>query len=344
MKKKQLISMVVPMYNEEKNAALLHAELKRQFKSMPGYRFEIIFVDDGSHDNTRDELAKISAADKAVQVLELSRNFGKEIATTAGLHAARGDAAIMIDADLQHPVELLPEFVGRWQAGAEVVVGVRKRYKNESLQKRLNSWLFYRILNSVAEVKITPRATDYRLLDRQVLDAFNRFSERNRMTRGLIDWLGFRREYVYFDSPARLHGTAGYGFMKLVRLAINSIIGLSLFPLRLAGWFGIFITMLSGMLGIFILVEDQILNDPLGLKFSGPAILAIVNMFLVGIVLMGLGLTALYIAQIHSEVINRPLYVLRKSGSLATMPTKVAVRKQPAVSKVRAGTKKVVHA
>lgn len=311
---KLLISVIVPVYNEEKNIPLLYKQLAEQFKKLKDYEFELVFIDDGSHDATMRKIGQISRKDKRVRGIEFTRNFGKETATTAGLNAARGKAAIMLDADLQHPVAILPEFISKWQKGAEIVVGVRRRYKKESLQKRLNSWLFYKIMNSIAEVKVVPRATDYRLLDRAVIDEFNRFSERNRITRGLIDWLGFRRDYVYFDSPKRLHGKAGYSFAKLIRLALHSFVSLSLFPLRLAGWLGIIITFISGSLGLFILIEDQILGDPLELNFSGPAILAIVNMFLVGIVLMSLGLIALYIANIHSEVINRPLYVVRKKG------------------------------
>lgn len=310
--KKSLISIVVPVYNEGRNIPLLYKELKVQFKALKSYSFELLFVDDGSSDNTLLKIAELAKKDKCVQCIELSRNFGKEIATTAGLNAASGDAAIMIDADLQHPVSALPKFISKWQAGAEVVVGVRHRYQDESLQKRFNSWLFYQILNSMAEVKVTPRATDYRLLDRVVIDAFNRFGEHNRITRGLIDWLGFRREYVYFDSPKRLHGKAGYGFTKLLRLAVNSFVSLSLFPLRLAGWLGIIITVLASTIGLFILIEDKILGDPLNLKITGTAILATTNMFLIGTVLMSLGLIALYVANIHSEVINRPLYVVRR--------------------------------
>lgn len=313
--KKQLISLVVPVFNEEKNINLFYSEAKRVFSGIKKSNYEIIFINDGSRDNSVTEISYLQKKDKHIKLVDFSRNFGKEIATTAGLHAATGDAVIMIDADLQHPIELMPEFIEKWRSGAEVVVGVRQKYGKESIQKRLYSWLFYKILNSMAEVKVIPGATDYRLLDRVVVDEFNRFSERNRMTRGLIDWLGFRREYIYFTSSERKNGTANYSFRKLFKLAIDSFVSLSLFPLRLAGWLGIFITSIAGTLGLFMLIEDQILNDPLNLNFSGPAALAVINMFLVGIILMSLGLIALYIANIHSEVINRPLYVTRKSRS-----------------------------
>ncbi len=310
---KQKISIIVPVYNEERSLPMMHEQLQAVTTPLTKtYSFEYIYVNDGSSDTSPGVLASLESQDKAVRVLEFSRNFGKEIAVTAGLHASTGQAAIIMDADMQHPVALLPEFIAKWEAGAEVVVGVRKRYGKESSQKRFHSWLFYKLLSKISDVPVTPRATDYRLLDREVVDAFNQLSERNRITRGLVDWLGFQREYVYFESADRLYGQVSYKFGKLVGLAVNSFVSLSLFPLRFAGWLGIAITLLSGLAGIFIIVEDFLLNDPLGLKFSGPAMLAVLNMFWIGIVLIAIGLVALYIASIHSEVINRPLYVLRK--------------------------------
>ena len=314
MSARRHITIVIPVYNEAANLPALHQALQAAAARLSeDCRF--LFVDDGSTDGSLAALSLICAVDPRAGVLELSRNFGKEIATTAGLAAATGDAVIMMDADLQHPPELIPTLVAKWHAGAEVVVGVRRHHR-ASLSKRLNSWLFYKILNSIAETKVNPRATDFRLLDRLVVDEFNRFTERNRMTRGLIDWLGFRRDYAEFDSPGRTGGQATYSLAKLLRLAINSFISLSLFPLRVAGYLGILITLASGSLGLFILVEKHLLHDPWSLHISGTAILADVNMFLIGIVLSSLGLIALYIANIHSEVINRPLYVVRRRPGL----------------------------
>jgi glycosyltransferase involved in cell wall biosynthesis len=310
---KQKISIIVPVYNEERSLPMLHEQLQAVTAPLTKtYSFEFIYVDDGSSDTSRDVLSALESQDKAVRVLEFSRNFGKEIAVTAGLHASTGQAAIIMDADMQHPVALLPDFIAKWEEGAEVVVGVRKRYGKESAQKRFHSWLFYKLLTRISDVPVTPRATDYRLLDREVIDAFNGLSERNRITRGLVDWLGFQREYVYFESADRLYGQASYKYGKLVGLAVNSFVSLSLFPLRFAGWLGITITFLSGLAGVFIIIEDFLLHDPLGLRFSGPAMLAVLNMFWIGIVLIAIGLVALYIANIHAEVINRPLYILRK--------------------------------
>jgi dolichol-phosphate mannosyltransferase len=186
---------------------------------------------------------------------------------------------------------------------------VRNKNKGEGLVKKIGSYFFYKIINRISDMKIVSQATDFRLIDRIVINEFNKMSERNRMTRALIDWLGFKRDYIYFDANARIHGKASYSFWKLVRLAFNSMISFSLFPLRIAGYLGIFITIFSGLLGIFMFTTNYVTGT---VDFSGPAILAVMILFLIGIVLICLGLIALYIANIHAEVSNRPLYVARK--------------------------------
>jgi dolichol-phosphate mannosyltransferase len=303
-----MISIVVPLYNEEKNVPLFYAKIQTVLDRLP-YIWELIFVNDGSCDKSILELEKIAEKDARINVLDFSRNFGKEIAVTAGINSCRGEACIILDADLQHPIEKIPEFIAKWEKGAEVVVGVREKSKKEKLIKRMGSYLFYKMINRISDMEIVTRATDFRLLDRIVIDEFNRLTEKNRMTRALIDWLGFRREYIYFEANERIHGVPAYNFWKLVRLAFNSMISFSLFPLKLAGYLGIIITFFSGLLGIFIMINRYITNN---LYFSGPAILAVVILFLIGIVLVCLGLIALYIANIHAEVTNRPMYIVRK--------------------------------
>lgn len=307
---RQLLSVITPVFNESPNLNRLYRELTKVLSALD-LRYELIFINDGSTDNSLKKLTNLEKKDKRVVVLDLTRNFGKEIAITAGLHHVRGDAAITIDADLQHPVALIPKFIDKWQKGAEVVVGVRSRYHNERWTKKVNSWLFYKLLNSMADIKVTPSATDYRLLDRSVIDEFNRLTEHNRVSRGLIDWLGFNHDFIYFEAAGRYSGKVGYSFFKRIRLAIDSFVSLSLLPLRLAGYLGIMIIILSGALGLFILIEKYILHDPMKLAISGPAMLALIIVFLVGIILICLGLIALYIATIHREVLSRPLYVIR---------------------------------
>ncbi|MEW6408278.1 MAG: glycosyltransferase family 2 protein [Patescibacteria group bacterium] len=308
----KLISYIIPVYNEDKNIPLLYKELKKFF-GVPAkagdYDYEIIFINDGSTDKSSQVIDDLASRDSKVKYIEFSRNFGKEIAITAGLNYCKGDAAICLDADLQHPIDKIPNFLLKWENGAEVVVGVRNRSKSEGPVKRFGSWLFYKIMSRISETQVKPNSTDFRLLDRKVINEFNRLTEKNRLTRGLIDWLGFHREYIYFEADQRKNSEPAYSYLKLVRLALYSFVSLSLFPLRIAGYLGIFITLTSGVFGLYILIADKILHIT---NFSWPAILAIIILFLIGIVLTCLGLIALYIANIHTEVINRPIYVVRK--------------------------------
>jgi polyisoprenyl-phosphate glycosyltransferase len=308
---KKLLSIIVPVYNEEKNVPLFYQEIQPVLNAL-NYAWEIIFINDGSRDDSISELDKISQSDPRVRVLDFSRNFGKEVAVTAGINACRGAACMILDADLQHPIDRIPDFIKKWEAGAEVVVGIREESKKERFIKRAGSYLFYKIINQISDMEIVTRATDFRLLDRVVIDEFNKLTEKNRMTRALIDWLGFRREYINFEANVRLHGVPAYNFWKLVRLAFNSMISFSLFPLKLAGYLGIIITFLSGLLGIFIMIDRYVTKE---LNISGSAILAVVILFLIGIVLICLGLIALYIANIHAEVTNRPMYIIRKRNN-----------------------------
>jgi dolichol-phosphate mannosyltransferase len=274
------------------------------------YQYEIIFVNDGSTDGTKDQIDDLARDDPRIIPLEFPRNFGKEIAVTAGLHHARGEAAIILDSDLQHPVELIPSFLAKWREGSDVVIGVRNRSRSDGFIRKLGSTCFYNILNLICDPKLIPQSTDYRLVDRAVIDEFNNFTERNRITRGLIDWLGFTHDFLYFDANARQHGRASYSKTKLIHLALTSFISLSLVPLRLAACLGVVIVFLSGILGIVMLVDRYIRS--LGFNFSGPAILANIVLFLVGLLLISIGLLAFYIGHIYQEVQNRPLYVLRK--------------------------------
>lgn len=311
MTKPHLISIIIPCHDEAANLKALQAAFAEVITGLPD-TFEFIYVDDGSKDDTIARIRRLQAEHDNIRLIELTRNFGKEIAITAGLAAAKGDAAILIDADLQHPPALIPKLIEAWQDGAEVVVGVRQSgHGHAPLMKRAGSAAFYRLMNAMSDVEIRADASDYRLLDRVVIDQFNRFTERGRITRGLVDWLGFHRAFVEFVPAQRHAGTAAYSYGKLVKLATTSVLSMSLVPLRLAGYLGLIITLISGPLGLFILIEKYWLHDPMGLSFSGPAILAVILLFLVGIILMCLGLMALYIGTIHTEVMNRPLYVAR---------------------------------
>ena len=166
-------------------------------------------------------------------MVSFSRNFGKEAALTAGLNLASGNAAIMIDSDFQHPIELIPEFITKWEAGTEVIIGIRKTNKKAGFIKRTGSFIFYKIIHKISAVNITPNETDFRLVDREVINAFKRLKETNRMTRALIDWLGFKRDFIYFEARERTNGCARYSLIKLTGLAVNSFVSLSLMPLQI---------------------------------------------------------------------------------------------------------------
>lgn len=312
MAEKKLISIVVPIYNEEKNIAPLHAEIVRVFSGLPNYDCEIIYVEDGSRDASILELQKISNQNNQVKILEFSRNFGKEIAMSAGCHFAKGDAVITMDADLQHPPELIPEFIQKWADGAEVVYTVRKENKGANFTKKTTSQMYWWLFDKIAQVNTEPHSTDYRLIDRKVVETLNKFSERGRIFRGIVDWMGYKRERIEFIAPERKGGVATYSYLKLIRLAINSITAFSLLPLRLAGYFGIFITSVSFIL-LLIMAITEIFNK---IFFTVMAFVVVANTLLIGIVLVCLGLIALYIARIHDEVTNRPLYIIRNKVNI----------------------------
>ena len=309
---KKTISIIIPAYNEVENIPLIHQKVQEVFNTIPNYDYNILFVNDGSTDKTLEVIKQRSQIDNKVCYIDFSRNFGKEIATTAGIQQCQGDACIMVDADLQHPVDLIPKFIQQWEEGSEIVTGVRNKNKSEGLIKKIGSFSFYKIINFIGDVKIVPQATDFRLLDKKVIHEFKRFTEKERMTRALIDWMGFKLSYIYFDANERMNGQAGYSKFKLLKLALNSFIAYSLFPLRLAGYIGVIISFLFGLLGLFILIGKYIVHNAFALSFSGPAQLAILLVFLVGIVLISFGLMSFYIAVIHRETLNRPLYIIRE--------------------------------
>jgi len=315
--KEQLISIVVPCYNEAPNIIDFYEQLrKRALLVELGYRFEIIYVNDGSSDETLKKLQVLAERDKDIKVLSLSRNFGKEIATTAGIFSAMGDAVVLIDGDGQHPPELIPKFIKLWEEGYQVVIGVRESNQKEGFIKHYGSSLFYKLFNSTSDTVLIPGATDFRLFDRAVREEFIQFTERYRITRGLIDWMGFKRTTVPFHAKERMGGTASYKVSKLFGLALNSFVSLSMAPLYAIGYVGLFITALSFVSGGVVITEQLLLGDPLNFKFSGSAMLSILVLFLVGIVLSAQGLIAIYLSHIHIQTQNRPLFIIDRKNSV----------------------------
>lgn len=317
MKDMKECGVVVPVYNEALGIKHFHESLLEALHGIGGrFAWHIVYVNDGSTDDTQAQLEKISKNKTASIVLvDFSRNFGKEAAVSAGLHKANElslDCVVVIDADGQHPVTRIGSFIEKWRKGAEVVVGVRKNSQHESLVKRVGSKLFYRSMKSFTHIEIVPGSTDFRLIDKSVVTEFSKLTEHNRMTRGLIDWLGFRREYIEFDALERTHGQATYSIKKLVALAVNSYVSLSMVPLYLSGYLGMFFIVLSTLVGAFVIIEQYVFNDSLQLNVTGSAILGLLIVFLVGVILSSIGLLALYVSRTLEEAQGRPLYITRK--------------------------------
>ncbi len=313
---KQKISIIVPVYNEAKSIPNIYKRLNTVTEKLTDYQWEYIFVNDGSSDESFSVLNELAEIDHKNKVLDLSRNFGKEIALTAGVHEAKNiDAIICIDADLQHPPELIPELIKKWNEGYEIVATIRTSIEKQPLLKRIGSKTFYWLMSKISGVKMESQTTDFRLYDKKVVDAFCQVTERERMFRGIMDWMGFKKVYIEFEAVARHDGEAGYSYSKLWQLALNSITSFSLWPLKLTGYLGILITLMSGFLLFWMLFSYFILSK---LNYSPLAIVVVANTFLIGLVLMAIGLVALYVGNIHTEVINRPLYIVRERLNYST--------------------------
>jgi polyisoprenyl-phosphate glycosyltransferase len=304
------ISVVVPVFREAHNLDLLYARVREVMEAECGGRWELILVNDGSPDDSWRRICTLASMDPRVVGIDLSRNFGKEVALSAGVEHALGEAVVCMDADLQHPPEVIPELIAQWRSGAEIVATRRMSIQRQPLMRRLGSHVYYWLMARISGVEMVSQTTDFRLYDRRVIEEFKRFTERQRMFRAIMDWMGFRKVYVDFEAPAREHGTAGYSYAKLVDLAINSMTSFSLLPLRLSGMLGLAIAIFSLLLAILMVVDRMWLNH---FGFTPIALAVVANTFLIGVVLVAIGLVALYIGTIHTEVINRPLYLVRET-------------------------------
>lgn len=310
------LSIAVPLYNEAASLEQFHTRLVTVLRTATIDTYEIIYCNDGSTDATRAIATDIAKADSNVIFLSLSRNFGKENALAAAIRHTSGKAVILIDGDGQHPIDKIPEFIAAWKKGAQVVIGERGHTDGETRSKKFFSRIFYRLFNAVTGQHLDPYATDYRLLDRAVVDAYLELPETDRINRGLIDWLGFDRAYIPIKREKRIAGHATYSFGKLTRLAVNSFVSLSSKPLYTLCYIGFFITIAAFLLGATVFVEQLILHDPLLWRFTGSAMLGILIIFFIGIVLVSQGIASIYIATIYNQVKQRPLFVVDTKNSV----------------------------
>lgn len=300
------ISVVVPCLNEVENLRLTHQRLVGVIEKIAD-SFEIIFVDDGSKDGSRELMRELNKEDPRVKVLLFSRNFGHQMALTAGLDAAEGNAVVLIDADLQDPPEVIADLVKKWREGFEVVYAVRRTREGETFFKKASASLFYRFLSMLSRVDIPRNTGDFRLLDRQVVLAYRRLQEQSRFLRGLTAWLGFRQVGVEYDRKPRNAGQTHYSLQKMVRLGVDGILSFSRLPLRLSMYFGMLIG-LGGLAFTFYLVIRRLFG-----AFPVPGWTST----MAAVVLMGslnlvfLGIIGEYLSRVYNEVRNRPLFVIQ---------------------------------
>ncbi len=301
------ISVVCPVMNEEEALPRFFDTVLPLIQACCD-RFELIVVNDGSTDRTLARLLETRESVPQLQVIDLSRNFGKEAALTAGLAHARGDAVIMIDADLQDPPELIPEMIACWREGYDVVTHVRSNRDGDSVIKRTTANAFYSLINTISDTEMTPNAGDYRLLARPALDAFLSLEERTRFNKGLFQWLGFREKQLFRVREDRTQGETKWNYRKLYSFAIDGITSFSSLPLKIWSWLGITLALGAFVYGISIIVRTMVY----GVDQPGYASMMAVILFFNGITLIGIGIMGEYLARIFIETKRRPLYIVRK--------------------------------
>ena len=304
------LSCIVPAYNEGQNLPLLLTALVPALTALTP-RWEIIVIDDGSRDNTAAAL-RPWLQEPGLRYLALSRNFGKEAALTAGLEHARGQVVLMMDADGQHPLSLLPAMLQGWKDGADAVCALRETRADESWTKRLGTRLFYRIVNAGSPVPIPADAGDFRLLDRRVVDALLALPERNRFLKGLYAWVGFRTQFVPYTPAARVQGKSSFSMTRLLGLAITGLTAFSTLPLRIWGGVGALVALTAMGYGTWIAIEHLIYGNPV----PGWPTVVVGLMFFSGVQLLSIGILGEYIGRIFDEVKRRPVYLLRETAGV----------------------------
>ena len=330
-RKAPVYSLVIPIFNEEAVLPLLVRRVTSLLDTLDASA-EAIFVDDGSRDTSVIFLRGMAAGEPRFKLIELSRNFGHQIAITAGMDAAAGDAVIVMDADLQDPPEVVLDLIAKWKEGYEIVYARRIKREGETLLKRLTASLFYRVLEQMTSVTIPRDVGDFRLVGRKALETFKRMPERDRFVRGMFGWMGFRQAEVPFERPVRAAGETKYPFWKMVRLAVHGIVSFSDKPLRLALWAGIAVSGAAALLGCYALFSWLFVSGTV----HGWTSTVVIISFLSGINLFMTGVIGLYVGGIHAEVKRRPLYVVdRLTGfeeAIAAMSRSEAAKSRPPAS------------
>jgi glycosyltransferase involved in cell wall biosynthesis len=302
------ISIIVPCFNEASNIGNFYREIIKVFRKNDGYVFEIVCVDDGSVDNTLNELLEVVAKDNRFKVIELSRNFGKEAAITAGIDHSIGDAVIPIDCDLQDPPELIKEMIEKWEKGAEVVLAKRVDRSEDTIFKRKSAEFFYKIHNKLANVSIPNNVGDFRLMDRVVVSSINELRERQRFMKGIFAWVGYKTETIEYVRASRRDGDSKFSGWKLWNLALEGFTSFSTIPLRLWTYIGGIGAIISILYALFILIRTIVY----GIEVPGYASLIVIFLFISSLQILSIGLLGEYIGRIYMETKHRPIYVIRR--------------------------------
>jgi len=302
---KPVFSIIAPIYNELENLPLLYARVLDEMEKT-GEAWELILVDDGSQDGSTDVIRKLAASDARVRPVIFARNFGHQIAVTAGLDYSRGDAVIIIDADLQDPPEVIGELIAKWREGYQVVYAVRTEREGETRFKTATASAFYRFIDRITDIRIPLDTGDFRLMDRKVVDIMRTMRERNRFLRGMSAWTGFKQIGVEYKRHARHAGESKYPLKKMLKLAMNAVTGFSMWPLELATRVGVGLIALD-IIGLIVVI---ILSTAAHVDFHGLATLGIIMVFLAGLILTFMGVLGEYIGRIYDEAKGRPLYIV----------------------------------
>lgn len=305
------ISIVIPAHNEEGNVALVHEKISQVFAGLDGYDFEVIFVNDGSRDRTQEKLEELAARNQEVKFIEFSRNFGHQPAVKAGMDLARGNAVISMDGDLQHPPELIPQMIRKWEEGYDIVFTVRKYPKEISLFKRKTSDFFYKILSKLSDVNLTKGGgSDFRLMDAGAVEVMRNFNEDDLFLRGLTSWMGFRQAGIEFTASERLSGESSYNLKKMITFAFTGITAFSVKPLYIAAYLGFLFSGLSVVgYGIYVIYSFVARTE-----ISGWASLIMTIVFFGGLQLIILGIIGIYLGKIFKQVKDRPNYIIKNKN------------------------------
>ena len=303
------LSVVIPIYNEEGNIPLLYERLTAVMQGM-GISWEFIFINDGSRDRSIQLLKELAGQDPRVRYIDFSRNFGHQIAVSAGLDHSRGEAVVIMDADLQDPPELLPDMYRKYKEGFEVVYARRRSREGESWFKKTTARLFYRMLSRLSTVEIPLDTGDFRIIDHKVVEVLRNMPEKSKFLRGQISWIGFRQTFLEYDRQERHAGETNYPFKKKLSLALDGITGFSDLPLRFVTYFGLLVTGFAFLGTLYVLYSRFVMRD----YVEGWSSLMITVLFIGGVQMIAIGVIGEYLSRIHANVRNRPLYIVRESN------------------------------